>query len=164
MLKRIFGSKPMPALSFVILLIFCLVVVLLVSSLLGEKAPEQAQFRYVIGERVVDFGGSLWEYKGNFRIELGQITKDMKLLSVFICNVERQVAFIHEELIPNTIPGDYFKLIEPSSDLKALLNKGRDFSILSAPDLCNFSVSDPPSFSSGAAGGLLCCVMIYCGD
>lgn len=164
MLKRIFGSKPMPALSFVILLIFCLCVVFLVSSLLGSKAPEQAQSRYKIGETVVDSGGSLWEYLGNFRIELGQITKDMELLSVFICNVEKQVLFVHEELIPDTTIGDLFKLIEASPQLSAQM--GREIGILSMPyeDYCNFSVSDPPSFSPMAAGVVGCCVMIYCGD
>lgn len=164
MLKRIFGSKKMPALSFCILLIFCFTLVVLFSSLLGGKAPPQAQFRYVIGENVVDFGGSLWEYQGNYRLEVGQLTPDMKLLSVFICNEERKVAFIHEELIPETTPGDYFKLIEPSPQLKAQLSRGISILLMPDDDWCNVTVADPPVHSASGAGILLCCMMLYCGD
>jgi len=164
MFRRIFGPKSIPALSFVIMLLFCLTLVFLLSSLFGSKAPDQATFRYEIGQYVTDRGGSVWEYLGNYRIELGQLTPDLKLLSVFICNRERKVAFMHEELIPDTTIGDYFRLIEASPELMAQM--GREIGILSMPDeeLCNVSVADPPAFSSGAGGVLICCVMLYCGD
>jgi len=164
MLKRIFGPKIMPALSFVILLAFCLCVVFLVSSLLGEKSPEQLNFRYEIGQQVCDLGGSVWQYLGNYRIELGQVSPDLKLLSVIICNVERQVFSIHKELIPEVVVGDCFKLIEPSAVFIAEL--GGDIRILSPPaqEICNFVVTDPPSFSSTAAAGTFCCLRGFCDD
>lgn len=160
MLKRIISPKNVLFLTLFTVLLVCFLAIFLIPTLSGSKADAQSEGRYKIGERVTDPGGSLWEYTGNFRIELGQLTKDMKLLSISYCGTEKQAFFIHEESIPNVVVGDTFKLIVPSTELNNLL--------LSTPglpdrggDKINVTVSDPPAFSQGSRNGTVCCMIIF---
>ena len=87
----------------------------------APKSPAAAQMQYQIGDKVLDAGGSLWEYKGKTAVTVGQITKDCKLLTVFCCNREKHVLGVHPETIPYAQINDLFTLINPSKVFSAFI-------------------------------------------
>jgi len=129
-----------------------------------EKAPATAQMQYKIGDKVLDAGGSLWEYRGKTSVTVGQITKDCMLLTVFCCNREKRVLGVHPETIPYAQINDLFTLINPSKEFREfiLIEDGIEFG--SGYELCNITMADPPVPLKSAGQGHLCCTRLSCSD
>ena len=129
-----------------------------------DHGPSKAQLHYSIGDQVYDAGGNLWVYKGNFRITLGQLTKELKLLTVFVCNQEKMVIGIHKETIPFSSIGDVFTLVTPTEDFKQYIISKKGIDGFNRYDDCNVTIADPIEPQIPFSGGELCCLHLSCGD
>ena len=130
----------------------------------SAKAPATTQMQYQIGDKVLDAGGSLWEYKGKTAVTVGQITKDCKLLTVFCCNREKRVLGVHPETIPYAQINDLFTLINPSKAFRAFILNEDGIEFGSGYEICNITTADPPSALPSLDEGALCCTRLSCSD
>ena len=128
------------------------------------KSPDAAQTQYQIGDKLSDSGGSIWEYRGKAHFEVGQLTKDCKLLTVLGCGKEVVVLGIHPETIPFAQLNDYFRLIEPSAEYAAYLLERDGVAFSKVREECNWTVADPPIALPDISRGGLCCLRLACGD
>jgi len=124
-----------------------------------EKS-QMPESRYKVGETVLDPSGSLWEYQGNFPIILGQITSDLRLLTVFVLESETWVMDIHEEIIPHSSPGDIFKLIQPGDQLMAEILAKDYLSALTEGKIFNATIPAPPEKKAESTPGTSFCLVL----
>jgi len=156
--------KKILILLFAFAVIFSIAFFSFSSNAPSPKSPATAQMQYQIGDKVLDSGGSLWEYKGKTSVTVGQITKDCRLLTVFCCNREKRVLGIHPETIPYAQLNDLFTLITPSKEFSEFILKEDGIEFGSGYEVCNWVTADPPAPLSSASRGELCCTRLSCSD
>lgn len=124
-----------------------------------ERVP-MPQSNHEIGERLSDPLGSLWEYQGNFPVVLGQITADLRLLTVFIFNTETWVMDTHKEIVPDSVLGDVFILIKPGDELMADIVSKNLFYAIAERKIFNVVIPDVLEAKAVSTPGSLSCLML----
>ena len=119
---------------------------------------------YMVGDHVFDTGGNEWIYMGKADLIVGQISPDLKLLTVFVCGKERILYGLHPEEIPKAERGDTWKLYAPAAELLAWLTKEGFVINGMMSEWCNATGWDPPKATVPYLGGTLVCARYYCGD
>lgn len=124
-----------------------------------EQVP-MPQSNHTVGENLSDPLGSLWEYQGNFPVVLGQITPDLRLLTVFIFKTEIWVMDTHKQIVPNSILGDVFILIKPGDELLADIVAKNLFYAIAERKIFNAVIPDVLEAKAGSTPGSLSCLML----
>lgn len=112
------------------------------------------------GEKILDPEGSLWEYKGNYPVVIGELSPTLQIRTAFVDGVEGLVMFIHKETIVHAKIGDVFILINPGAKLKAAISAQGFTHSLEDLNICNAVCQAVPDSKAGSTLSQRFCLLL----